>query len=49
MQPILHLTLPIKKIKGAARQHYGDDDGDVWYVNRPLRIDASPPGIKFID
>ena len=42
MQPILPVKLPIKKIKGAARQHYGDDDGVVWYVNRSLRIDFFP-------
>ena len=28
MQPILAITVPVKKIKGAARQCYGDGDGD---------------------
>ena len=27
MQPILSVTVPIKKIKGAARQRYCDGDG----------------------
>ena len=30
MQPILPVTLPVKKIKGAARQRYVDGDGVVW-------------------
>ena len=30
MQPILSVTVPIKKIKGAARQRYGGDDGLAW-------------------
>ena len=30
MQPILPVTLLVKKIKGAARQHHGDGDGVVW-------------------
>ena len=29
MQPILPVTVPVKKIKGAARQRYGDGDGVV--------------------
>ena len=28
--PILPVTLPIKKIKGAVSQCYGDRDGVVW-------------------
>ena len=27
-QPILPVTVSVKKIKGAARQRYGDGDGD---------------------
>ena len=27
MQPILPITVPVKKIKGAARQYYSDGDG----------------------
>ena len=30
MQPILPVTVPIKKIKGATRQRYGDGDGIAW-------------------
>ena len=31
MQPILSITVPIKKIiKGATHQHYGDGDGIAW-------------------
>ena len=30
MQPILPVTLLVKKIKGAARQRYVDGDGGVW-------------------
>ena len=31
MQPILPITVPIKKIiKGATRQHYGDGDEIAW-------------------
>ena len=31
MQPILPITVPIKKIiKGATHQHYGDGDGIAW-------------------
>ena len=30
MQPILPVTVLIKKIKGAARQRYGDSDGVRW-------------------
>ena len=30
MQPILPMTVPIKKIKDAALQDYGDGDGVVW-------------------
>ena len=32
MQPILSVTVPVKKIKGTARQCYGGSDGDgvVW-------------------
>ena len=29
MQPILPVTVPVKKIKGATRQRYGDGDGVV--------------------
>ena len=31
MRPILPVTVPVKKIKGAARQCYSDGDGVVWY------------------
>ena len=30
MQPILPITVSIKKIKGAARQCYGNGDGVIW-------------------
>ena len=30
LQPILPITVPIKNIKGATRQHYGDGDGIAW-------------------
>ena len=30
MQPILLITLPVKKIKSAVRQHYGDGDAVIW-------------------
>ena len=30
MQPILSNTVPVKKIKGAAYQCYGDGDGIAW-------------------
>ena len=31
MQPILRITVPVKKIKGAAHQCYGGSDGVVLY------------------
>ena len=30
VQPILSVTGPVKKIKGAAHQCYGDGDGVIW-------------------
>ena len=37
MQPILPVTVSIRKIKGADCQHYSDGDVDVTLgVNRPL-------------
>ena len=30
MRPILPITVPVKKIKGATRQCYGDGDGVTW-------------------
>ena len=41
MQPILPITVPIKKIKGAARQRYGDGDVVAW-CERALNIDPMP-------
>ena len=35
LQPILPVTVPVKKIKGAARQRYGDSDGIGLGVNWP--------------
>ena len=30
MQPILPITVPVKKNKGAAHQYYGDGDEVIW-------------------
>ena len=30
MQPILSITVPIKKIKGVTGQHYSDGNGVIW-------------------
>ena len=42
MQPILPVTLPVKKIKGAARQYYGDDDRAIWCKQTFTRNVFSP-------
>ena len=47
-QPILPVSLPIKKIKGAAHQHYSEGDGVIWceYTINSLKSDRQRVHIR---
>ena len=51
VQPILPITVPVKKIKGAARQYYSDGDGVVQYEQSFSdsfdTVHISPPPVQF--